>query len=173
MTRKDYILLAEALRVEYKRASLPSDCLVSANDKVIVLQVAASLADSLARDNTRFNQEHILAGVKGEKALLCQTARPKCYGHTLRRCTPAVTPAAIVTGHSATLTLLPEKLSPVAFLAQRGTFEQSVGQWDSTGINSISLATNCRYANLIASRRAGHTQDAHPKTLQSTFVPAC
>ena len=83
MTRKDYIVLAEALRVQYRRASdtanscttdksLMADGFVA---KQTVLEVASELADSLKGDNSRFNREHFLSVVRGEKELHSRPAR--------------------------------------------------------------------------------------------------
>ena len=65
MTRKDYILIAEVLRVEFHNAKLHKGPMSSH-----VLSVAVSLADSLRRENSRFNTDHFLAVIRGEKALL-------------------------------------------------------------------------------------------------------
>ena len=71
MTRKDYILLAEALRVQYNVNK------VFANDGLSrgVLSDAEEIADALQRDNSRFNREHFLAVVRGEKELHSRPSR--------------------------------------------------------------------------------------------------
>jgi len=71
MTRKDYILLAEALRVQYKVNK------VFANDGLSrgVLSAAEEIADALQRDNSWFNREHFLAVVRGEKELHSRPSR--------------------------------------------------------------------------------------------------
>jgi hypothetical protein len=81
MTRKDYIILAEALRVQYHRGMLGANdadaslaksgrCFVSG-----VYQAASEIADALQRDNSRFNREHFLAVVRGEKELHSRPSR--------------------------------------------------------------------------------------------------
>lgn len=78
MTRKDYILIAEALRNEFQSARQAA----KASDNAIcgytqyeqgVLASAGVLAEAMARDNARFDRVHFLAVVRGEKAL---TSRP-------------------------------------------------------------------------------------------------
>jgi hypothetical protein len=71
MTRKDYILLAEALRVQYHNTK------IFANDGMSrgVLGAAEEIADALQRDNSRFNRDHFLAVVRGEKDLHSHPAR--------------------------------------------------------------------------------------------------
>ena len=73
MTRKDYILIAEVLRVEYHNAS--DVCGVSPSERHMVLRVVSELADALKRDNSRFDKAHFLAVVRGEKALESRPAR--------------------------------------------------------------------------------------------------
>ena len=65
MTRKDYILLAEALRVQFHRSALEHNQPMQDG----VLNAAHEIADALQRDNSRFNPEHFLAVVRGEKDL--------------------------------------------------------------------------------------------------------
>lgn len=79
MSRKDYILIAEVLRVLYHRAKLDvknphtdSVCVAVANT---ILNVSEELADSLARDNSGFRREHFLAVIRGEKELLSHPPR--------------------------------------------------------------------------------------------------
>jgi hypothetical protein len=72
MTRKDYILLAEALRVQfhpYRNHVWNSEAATA------VLNVAEEIADTLQRDNSRFNREHFLAVVRGEKDLHSRPSR--------------------------------------------------------------------------------------------------
>ena len=62
MSRKDYILIAEALqeaRLVFRWADVDS--------------IAQMFAMRLTRDNPRFNTEHFLAVVRGEKEI---TSRP-------------------------------------------------------------------------------------------------
>ena len=63
MTRKDYILIAEVLRIEYLNAH-------GKWERDAINAAAVSMCDSLRRDNSRFNSEHFLAVVHGDKALL-------------------------------------------------------------------------------------------------------
>jgi hypothetical protein len=74
MTRKDYILLADALNLAYKlaadrpmpHAGVLMDCVES---------VAEFIATALASDNVRFNREHFLAVVRGERTLQSRPPR--------------------------------------------------------------------------------------------------
>jgi hypothetical protein len=75
LTRKDYIILAEALRVQFHRSNLEianSEGIWKTNAQGIqagVLNAAYEIADSLKQDNSSFNREHFLAVVRGEKDL--------------------------------------------------------------------------------------------------------
>jgi hypothetical protein len=71
MTRKDYILLAEALRVQYLNTK------VFANDGMSrgVLSAAEEIAAALQRDSSRFDRDHFLAVVRGEKELHSRPSR--------------------------------------------------------------------------------------------------
>lgn len=69
MTRKDYIVIAEALRVHYHLAKISQD----GHKMVCTGEVAEELADTLHRDNPRFDREFFLQVVRGEKPL---NARP-------------------------------------------------------------------------------------------------
>ena len=81
MTRKDYIILAEALRVQYHRAKLGSENGALTNFKASlcfgggVLACAEEIADALQRDNSRFNRDHFLSVVRGEKQLHSRPSR--------------------------------------------------------------------------------------------------
>jgi hypothetical protein len=84
MTRKDYIVIAEALRVQYTRAlntinACDTDKTLSrhAADGFCsgVLYVAEEIADACKRDNARFSKPHFMAVVRGEKALLSRPSR--------------------------------------------------------------------------------------------------
>lgn len=66
MTRKDYILLADALR------SAQIDRNVSF---LSITEVAMSIADALQTDNPRFNREHFLRVVRFEKPLDSRPSR--------------------------------------------------------------------------------------------------
>lgn len=80
MTRKDYIVIAEALRVQMVRANnaFSSEDVNEARSAGAfangVMQAANEIADSLKRDNVRFSKPHFMAVVNGERALL---SRPK------------------------------------------------------------------------------------------------
>jgi CRISPR/Cas system-associated endonuclease Cas3-HD len=74
MTRKDYILIAEALRIQYLNPSEPIPGTADDNFRMAVLTVAKEIADSLSRQNGRFNYDHFISVVRGEKDLL---SRPK------------------------------------------------------------------------------------------------
>ena len=73
MTRKDYIILAEALRKQYQELDHPAGPAAHENDGV--LYAAIEIADALQRDNSRFNREHFLAVVRGEKGLHSRPSR--------------------------------------------------------------------------------------------------
>ena len=68
MSRKDYILIARALRDAKEIGGF-----VRKRDREVVLGTAHVIAGALAADNPRFNRDHFLAVVRGEKAL---TSRP-------------------------------------------------------------------------------------------------
>lgn len=61
MTRKDYILIASALRAALK------------NPEEGVIGAAERIAENLEAQNTRFNKEHFMSVVRGESKL---TSRP-------------------------------------------------------------------------------------------------
>ena len=74
--------IAEAFRIQYlahKRAH-ESAGLESAQMHLVcemcgIMNVASELADSLARDNSRFDKDHFLAVVRGEKELNSRPGR--------------------------------------------------------------------------------------------------
>lgn len=70
MTRKDYILLARTVNDIFECPGTPVDAYQSAT-----LAVAERIADALAGDNPRFDREHFLAVVRGEKDLNSRPAR--------------------------------------------------------------------------------------------------
>ena len=80
MTRKDYLLIAEALRVQRYRAELEithaeeSDKEFACGRAEGVDSVAMELCDALHRDNPGFDRVHFLAVVRGEKEL---TSKPQ------------------------------------------------------------------------------------------------
>jgi hypothetical protein len=71
MTRKDYIIIAGVLRHAY------STCLDVHNpsNPQAVQEMANAFACALAKDNSRFNREHFLAVVLGQKELLSRPSR--------------------------------------------------------------------------------------------------
>lgn len=99
MTRKDYILIAEALRQaanalngydRYERIPLTEESKVQiANESGRT--VTRFLADALSQDNPRFDREHFLAVVRGEKELNSRpssknTEPESLYGKRCARC---------------------------------------------------------------------------------------
>jgi len=72
MHRKDYILIAEALR---KRLQFETEMSSDATVLGGVRLAASSIADALATDNSRFNREHFMAVIHGEKDLNSRPAR--------------------------------------------------------------------------------------------------
>jgi len=66
MTRKDYILIAAALRIPYNSFSKN---LLYGRELNGVGSAAIALADALEQNNPRFDREHFLAVVRGEKDL--------------------------------------------------------------------------------------------------------
>jgi hypothetical protein len=73
MTRKDYIIIAQALRTSL---DLSLDVHSTTNPQA-VLTVTNAIACALAKDNPRFNREHFFAVVQGHKSL---TSRPSRNG---------------------------------------------------------------------------------------------
>ena len=71
MTRRDYIILANVLRVASNNARV----MKSPEASWTVNQIADDLCCELKRDNARFNREHFLAVVRGEKDLQSRPAR--------------------------------------------------------------------------------------------------
>ncbi len=74
MTRKDYILIAEGLRIAYLNAKNEMTK-PELNDLNGVCLAANCVANALQRDNARFNREHFLAVVRGEKDLNSRPGR--------------------------------------------------------------------------------------------------
>jgi hypothetical protein len=93
MTRKDYILIAEALREEYeesRKSHLSRSEQFRAGMITAMERVLMSVADKLESDNPRFDAVHFRAVVRGEKDLNSHPARqdkdrtpgqgsPHCY----------------------------------------------------------------------------------------------
>jgi hypothetical protein len=73
MTRRDYILIAEVLRVEWNLAHLAEKAIVNGGtprvEREVIEKIALELCDSLHRDNPRFNADHFMAVVRMEKDL--------------------------------------------------------------------------------------------------------
>ncbi|HET7150860.1 MAG TPA: hypothetical protein VFI60_05580 [Candidatus Acidoferrum sp.] len=77
MTRKDYILIAEALR-DTRSIALAGPGFAhtsNPNEARGIDNVAAVLACRLQDDNPNFSREHFLAVVRGEKELNSKPAR--------------------------------------------------------------------------------------------------
>lgn len=78
MTRKDYILIAETLRSQWKDAHSKHFCRSEQYSEGMqngVRAVTYQIADALESDNPRFDREHFLAVVRGEKELNSRPAR--------------------------------------------------------------------------------------------------
>ena len=77
MTRKDYIILAEALNITMARVELDevNESQQYPHAAAGVMAVAEELADALKRDNGRFDREHFLAVVRGERELQSRPPR--------------------------------------------------------------------------------------------------
>ena len=73
MSRQDYIKLAEALR--YGLGSLQADCFTRSEALKAQEHFASHIAEALAADNPRFNREHFLSVVRGERDLNSRPAR--------------------------------------------------------------------------------------------------
>ena len=72
MTRKDYILLASAFTSAYN-----SNNARDAIAKIGIDEAVYWVTDALRADNPRFDREHFLAVVRGEKDLNSRPARPQ------------------------------------------------------------------------------------------------
>ena len=73
MTRCDYIHIARALRQTVERYEVGDD------KRCAVLMAARAIASECQLDNPRFNSDHFLAVVQGEKDLLSHPTR-NCAG---------------------------------------------------------------------------------------------
>lgn len=75
MTRKDYILIAEALRYARGHAMAERSCYDADYRTPIeieltgVMAAAEYIANAMQTDNPRFSREHFLAVVRGERDL--------------------------------------------------------------------------------------------------------
>ena len=70
MTRKDYIAIAEALRAEQSTGIATEDWNYARDC------IAGRIAYQLSKDNPRFDREHFLAVVRGERDLNSRPTRP-------------------------------------------------------------------------------------------------
>lgn len=88
MTRKDYILLASAMHDAYRQTEVVYSG--SAIELSAAINGASAMVDSisdvLGRDNPRFDREHFLAVVRGEKDL---NSRPPRVRRHSKACTEA------------------------------------------------------------------------------------
>jgi hypothetical protein len=78
MTRKDYILIAEALREEYeesRKSHLSRSEQFRAGMIIAIERVLIAVADKLESDNPRFDAVHFRAVVRGEKDLNSRSER--------------------------------------------------------------------------------------------------
>lgn len=79
MTRKDYILLAEALRFARGHAFASRATADSASHELNGVMAAAEyIATSLKQDNRAFDPEHFLAMVRGDISLNTRVRGSKC-----------------------------------------------------------------------------------------------
>lgn len=69
MTRKDYIIIASALRDVYQAEQKASETLNLHNSCAVqtVDRTANNVAIALGLDNSRFDHDHFMAVVRGEK----------------------------------------------------------------------------------------------------------
>jgi len=79
MTRKDYIVIASALRNAYQKEEMDSKYARKGETPRTNMQgletAACSLAAALQVDNDRFDRDHFLAVVRGEKGLNSRPSR--------------------------------------------------------------------------------------------------
>ena len=78
MTRKDYILLARALQTEYRTAGVNLETKEDASTLQGIEIASFAIASALASDNPRFDREHFLAVVRGEKDINSRPKNTKC-----------------------------------------------------------------------------------------------
>ena len=74
MTRKDYILLAEALR-DTMLIDCPAAFNSASSGRPSTPRWLTRITDALEVDNPRFDREHFLAVVRGEKSLNSRPSR--------------------------------------------------------------------------------------------------
>jgi hypothetical protein len=72
MTRRDYIIIARALRTTYASACETNQCPEALE---AILRTAYSIASELANDNPRFNGAHFMQVVRGVKDLHSRPSR--------------------------------------------------------------------------------------------------
>jgi hypothetical protein len=79
MTRKDYIVIASALRDAYQKEEMNNKYAAQGEPSRTNMQAletaSCSIAAALQVDNDRFDREHFLAVVRGEKALMSRPSR--------------------------------------------------------------------------------------------------
>lgn len=96
MTRKDYILIAETLQERY--AVIDGDLQTSEGKATAVISehlagfydAVESVASALASDNPRFDREHFLAVVRGERKLTSRPPRKRTKELTGKPIPPSV-----------------------------------------------------------------------------------
>lgn len=82
MTRKDYILIAKTLKnhaifIDHDEDIIPRtySSLLIGQRNIGVMRAAEALAYAMAEDNPRFDSEHFLSVVRGEKELNSRPTR--------------------------------------------------------------------------------------------------
>ena len=79
MTRKDYIVIASALRDAYQKEEMSNKYLPKGESRCTNLDgletAACCIAAALQVDNERFDRDHFLAVVRGEKGLNSRPSR--------------------------------------------------------------------------------------------------
>jgi hypothetical protein len=79
MTRKDYIVIASALRDAYQKEEINNKYSVQGEPTRTNMQAletaSCSIAAALRVDNDRFDRDHFLAVVRGEKGLNSRPSR--------------------------------------------------------------------------------------------------
>ena len=73
MTRKDYILIADVLRTTWHQVG-------EGDTRCAIERAMRNLMDALAADNPRFDRDHFLAVVRGERELQSRPKRNKSNG---------------------------------------------------------------------------------------------
>jgi hypothetical protein len=87
MTRKDYILIADILREAHGHSNVTKNDAATQERaegrESMVEDITFEFALALRRDNPRFDREHFLAVVRGEKSLNSQPAKHILKIHSL------------------------------------------------------------------------------------------